>query len=647
MSASSSQLPRTLSLRWRVTLGFITLAILISGLILTFVYFNSRNQLRESLRQRLISIVSVAALQQDGDKFPTILSAEDPEYSRVWKQNTAILNADTDLVYVYTMRYDDEGLYFVVDAGDPEGSGFSPYGTRYYEPGPVLAANYRTIKEPLSEVSFYQDEYGRFLSAYAPIRDHTGQVTGIIAADISANKIVASENKLLLFSIGIFAATLPLIGLLGWWFGTILSTPIHSLTEASLRISAGELNYRPLIKTQIPEIRSLNQSFFSMADQQKSLIGNLEERVAARTTDLSLASEKIKNRASQLQTIAEVAHSVSLIQEIEDLLDSIVNLISERFGFYHIGIFLMDKESNYAVLSAANSAGGQKMLSRGHKLKVGEEGIVGYVADSAKPRIALDVGQDATFFNNPDLPETRSEMALPLLVRGSVIGILDIQSKETSAFKEEDFDVFHILADQVAIAIENARLISETKRALAKVEKSYIESVTGGWSRFAEDETRSAVRYSAKDNQISAVQSDYPEIKKALESNRTIAETKNTSTLAIPLSVRGTVIGILDIRIPDKYEWTEDGINTVERIAEHVSLALENARLYNEVSRRAEREKTVAQITTNIRSTTNPEAMIQTALEELRKVLGVNEIGIRPYMPNDSLSEESNPSPNP
>ena len=118
MNAPSSQPKQTLSLRWRVTLGFVALAILVSGLILSFVYLNFRNQLRDSLRQRLVSIVSIAALQQDGDAFVTIQSPDDAEYKRVWAQNTAILNADKDLVFVYTMRFDDEGLYFVVDAAN-------------------------------------------------------------------------------------------------------------------------------------------------------------------------------------------------------------------------------------------------------------------------------------------------------------------------------------------------------------------------------------------------------------------------------------------------------------------------------------------------------------------------------------------------
>src|SRR5690606_34214496 len=131
------------------------------------------------------------------------------------------------------------------------------------------------------------------------------------------------------------------------------------------------------------------------------------------------------------------------------------SVISEKYGFYHVGVFLLDENRTYAILTAANSAGGQKMLARQHRLKVGEQGIVGSVTGSGEPRIALDVGADAVFFNNPDLPESHSEMALPLRSGGQVIGALDVQSTETGAFTHVDVQTLGLLAEQVSLAIEN------------------------------------------------------------------------------------------------------------------------------------------------------------------------------------------------
>jgi GAF domain-containing protein len=150
-----------------------------------------------------------------------------------------------------------------------------------------------------------------------------------------------------------------------------------------------------------------------------------------------------------------------------------VQLISSYFGYYHAGIFILDDVREYAVLQAANSEGGQRMLARGHKLRIGQVGIVGNVADIGVPRIALDVGDDAIFFNNPDLPLTRSEIALPLKARGQVIGVLDVQSIDEAAFSNDDVETLQVLADQVALALDNARLLKESRDALEELRNLY------------------------------------------------------------------------------------------------------------------------------------------------------------------------------
>ncbi len=173
--------------------------------------------------------------------------------------------------------------------------------------------------------------------------------------------------------------------------------------------------------------------------------------------------EETQRRATQLAAAAEVARDATAILDVDQLLDETAHLISEQFGFYHAGVFLLDKEGEYAVLQAASSEGGYRMLERGHKLRVGKVGIVGYVAGTGKPRIALDVGKDAIHFVNPDLPDTRSEMGLPLKVREHVIGVLDVQSIQEAAFSEDDVAVLQTLADQLAAAIANARLFQEVR----------------------------------------------------------------------------------------------------------------------------------------------------------------------------------------
>lgn len=193
----------------------------------------------------------------------------------------------------------------------------------------------------------------------------------------------------------------------------------------------------------------------------------LEKLVQDRTTELDLARVLSERRAKQFESISQVTRTISSTRDLDSLLAQITAVINREFGFYHVGIFL-DTAKEYAVLSASNSEGGQRMLERSHRLKIGETGMVGYVTSTGKPRIALDTGTDAVFFNNPDLPETRSEIALPLRVGEEIIGALDVQSIEANAFKQEDINILSTLADQVSIAIQNARQYEETRRALVE-----------------------------------------------------------------------------------------------------------------------------------------------------------------------------------
>ena len=207
-------------------------------------------------------------------------------------------------------------------------------------------------------------------------------------------------------------------------------------------------------------------------DKLQELNQSLEDRVTSRTADLEQANQRNEKRVKQFEAIAQVAHATTANESLETLLPRLVSLVSEQFGFYHTGIFLMDENRGYAVLSAANSTGGKQMLERGHKLQVGQSGIVGFVSATGTPRIALDVGSDAVYFDNPDLPNTRSEMALPLRILDEIIGVLDVQSTEENAFLEEDIDILSTLTDQVAIAIQNSRTYQTMQKLLQDAQKN-------------------------------------------------------------------------------------------------------------------------------------------------------------------------------
>lgn len=372
-------------------------------------------------------------------------------------------------------------------------------------------------------------------------------------------------------------------------------------------------------------LTSLRQSQSELTSSNKKLqelTQNLEKRIDERTLELEKTSILSERRARQFESITRVSRTINSAQNLLELLPRISEVVSEQFGFYHVGIFLNDVSNNYAALVAANSPGGKRMLARSHQLKVGEQGIVGYVTGTGDSRIALDVGTDVTYFNNPDLPETHSEMALPLKIAGVVVGALDVQSTERNAFSKDDVEVLSALADQISLAIQNARLFDQTQKALAESESIYRQSFRDSWNRLPEKQKLSGYRYTASGA------SPLFEIPNNDDQNtKVISQRQETS---VPIVLRGETIGTLSVQIPKSERISSDQLDLIKAVAERVALSAENARLFEETATRATRERLVSDITTKIRSTNDPQEMIQTAMEELQRVLGATRIEIVP-----------------
>lgn len=605
-----------LTLQARLAISFVFIATIIIGIILAIFYYTFKAQVLTDIQRRLLDIVATASLQQNGDLFASITSSNDPSFSEIRRQNLRIRSTNPDLAFVYTMQYDEQGLYFVVDATNPGESNTSEYGERYTEPGPVLAENYRTISGPLVENKIYTDAYGSFLSAYAPFYTSRGEVAGILGIDISADYVTASQNQIRTQILTIFFISIPIIGLLGWLFGDQIATPIKTLTEAVTKLANGDFGYRPKIKTVSKEIYRLQASFYSSAEQMQSLIGSLEQRVNERTSDL-------EERAAELQTAARIARDVSLAQDVNELLQQTARLIWERFSFYHVGIFMIDKNDEFAILMAAGGEAGQLMLANKHKLRVGEVGIVGYVTKTGEPRIVLDVGDDSIHLRNPLLPYTRSEMTIPLEASGKVIGAVDIQSDKINAFDNTDIAIMQILTDQLAISIEKNRLIQELQQSVATIEETSARYTARTWHAFLQQETREP-GYRYEGATFEPVDMPSPDEIKAMEKGKYIlteGEKANTS-LAVPIRLRGQSIGILNL----KFQGTNiprETIQLIEEAANRLALALENARLVQDARKLATREQQINIVSTQIQQSTDLETLLQNTVRELGNTLGI------------------------
>lgn len=445
---------------------------------------------------------------------------------------------------------------------------------------------------------------------------------------------VAAElrSEILEQSVLVFMVALGLGIFFGLVAGNTLTEPIIRLMKGASDFTSGHLDQNVEITTN-DEIGDLTRTFNEMAGEIKGMINNLEQRVAERTKDLEnrtqdleIANKKVQTRASQFEAIAQVTQSITSIRDLQELLPHIATVISDKFGFYHVGVFMLDEAGDYAILSATNSSGGQKMMARRHRLRVGEQGIVGYVTATGNPRIAMDVGKDATFFDNPELPETHSEMALPLTSGNRIIGALDVQSTERGAFTDDDVQMLGLLANQVSLAIENARLFDETRRALAEAEAVSRQSTREAWNKLPTEQKLVGYRYAS----TGSAPLDNP--LKLTGSGTDTSQVKQTETnqIIVPIELRGETIGTLVVQSPANATVNQDQIDLIKAVAERVAISAENARLFDETTRRAERERLVSDITGKIRSVNDPQSMIQTAMEELRKALGANRVEIVP-----------------
>jgi GAF domain-containing protein len=349
---------------------------------------------------------------------------------------------------------------------------------------------------------------------------------------------------------------------------------------------------------------------------------NLENRIAARTAELDAANQRNERRARQFESISQVARVINQTQNLEDLLPQITQVISRQFGFYHVGVFLLDAKNEYAALAAANSEGGQKMLARDHKLRVGQTGIVGTVAGSRTPRIALDVGQDAVYFDNPDLPDTRSEIALPLLRAGrQVMGVLDVQSREPNAFGQEDIRILTALSDQVAIAIDNARLFEETRKALLEAEVIYRREIQAGWVKYTRSQKLAGIRRRSTKSSFLADPLELPGVQEVIRSGsiykKNLEDDDTTMQFTMPMKLRGEVVGVLNVKTDSNREWSADEMDIVSAIVERAALAIENARLLEESRKIAVKEQAIGEISAKIGAGTELETILKTAVREL------------------------------
>jgi GAF domain-containing protein len=345
-------------------------------------------------------------------------------------------------------------------------------------------------------------------------------------------------------------------------------------------------------------VNGLNTSLEKETSMAQELAGDREK--------LNQQTHELDRRLVQIRTAAEISRSIGALLDPNTLLQQVVELMRERFDLYYVGVFLLDENREYLLLRAATGDAGKQMVAEGYKLSVGGTSMVGWTVANRRPRISLDVGGDAVRFNNPLLPQTRSEMALPLLSGEQVFGSITVQSSHPRAFDEDDITVVQGIVDSLAIALQNARLFQQEKKNLEEIQALNRQYLVNTWTRVVS--TQKQTSYTFVNEQV-------------MKPAKAGAKQEQPSVVKVPLSLRDQTIGQITLETGEGSLSPEDA-SFVAQVTTQAALALENARLLEETQARAMREQAVNLISTQIRGSANLDSILQNTVRELGRVLG-------------------------
>jgi GAF domain-containing protein len=374
-------------------------------------------------------------------------------------------------------------------------------------------------------------------------------------------------------------------------------------------------------------IDRINRSLLSQKELTAELTierDTLENRVQQRTVEL-------QHRSLEMETASRIARDISQITNLDELLPKAVELIKSNFNLYYVALFLVDERREFAILKSGTGEAGTTMLAMNHRLKLAETSMVGYSILKNENRLAQDVDQDPVHYHNPLLAETRSELSMPLTVGDEAIGALNLQSIQPRYFMPDDIRVLQITVDQLAVAIDKARLVQQLTKTLDELQTSYRQTTQQSWQGFLQLARRSFA-YNYRQGNLSTDSPKSLHASQALMlgqpvfSHSTSPETGNPVThVAVPIKLRDQVLGVLDLHF-DMDRVPPNLLETLEAASNRLALALDNARLLEEIQLRAAREHMVSNISSKVRAESEVEKVLQTVVAELGRSLGVSDV---------------------
>jgi len=344
----------------------------------------------------------------------------------------------------------------------------------------------------------------------------------------------------------------------------------------------------------------------------------LEEQVFQRT-------QSLQRKASQLETTSEIAKLSSEMVDPQVLMFHAVDLIQSRFDLYHASVFMLDETGNWANLVASTGDAGHKLLAQHFRLSVGSASIIGWVTANRILRVTQDVDEDPFYFKIPLLSETHSELAVPLIVGSRLLGVLDIQSIKRNSFTEDDIRAIRGIADELAIAVDNARLLKETQQQLEKYQTSYRDLGRQYWRRISRAGHETTIRVGGRPDR-EGVEGDFKTLDQAAQRRETVLS-EDKLEISIPVNMRGEHIATIGARkmVENEY-WSEDEIALLEVLTGQIALALESARQYSEEHRRVSELEVINRVSQAVSQHLRLDSLYRVVHAQINQVLGETDI---------------------
>ncbi|HEU0296305.1 MAG TPA: GAF domain-containing protein [Anaerolineales bacterium] len=349
---------------------------------------------------------------------------------------------------------------------------------------------------------------------------------------------------------------------------------LHELAQFAATVQEGKLDRR-LVTVWNDEISLLGTAFNEMTANLQGSFATLEQRVADRTRNLELA--------------AEVGRAVSQVRALDVMLKDAAELIRSQFDLYYVQVYLSDPSQTNLLLLSGTGRVGEQLVGRSHRLPLNTGSINGRAAMEKKAVVIADTTASATFRPNPLLPDTRSEMAVPLIVGDKVVGVLDLQSEKANALSQELLPAFEALAGQVAIAIQNANLLAEAEEARVEVEKQARRLVRANWADYMD-----AIHKPEETGFVFEQNKVMP-----LAPTEEAQSAERGNSLAAPIEVTGEAVGnlVVEMEGESSIARSDELVDTIARqVAQHIEglRLLESAERYRfeaeEASRRLSRD---------------------------------------------------------